>query len=454
MRIKPWLEDTIARRFALTIVLTIVVALGLTGMAIQFAGVWGRPPLREMGLLERANDIVRMVEAVPTPARQVLTDAATNSTFRVQWYSAVSTVTAMLDAGLNLRTPKDLPGFESGGHRRRVMNFASAGPDQLVGSLRLDRADYPDAYFLAVGLDDGSWVVFVAPTRVWGLHSSTRIGIGLALLVVSIIAVSAVATYQLSRPIREFTEALRRFGTDPRAASIPEAGPHELRASIGAFNAMQAQVQTFVDDRTAMLAAISHDLRTPLTKMRLRGEFIEDERQRAHLFRDVDEMQAMVNAALSFFRDDLQAEGTTSFDIPQLLLTIVDDYSDRGVAVGYRGPDHAVFRGRPFALKRSFQNLIDNAIRYGECCEVELRCGVNNASVLIRDRGPGIPVDSIERVFAPFYRLERSRHRGTGGVGLGLTSARAIIIGHGGHIRLSDRRNGGLEVEVTLPYAT
>jgi signal transduction histidine kinase len=134
----------------------------------------------------------------------------------------------------------------------------------------------------------------------------------------------------LSRPIREFTEALRRFGTAPRAWPIPEAGPRELRSSIGAFNALQAQIQKFVDDRTAMLAAISHDLRTPLTKMRLRGEFVEDDEQRARLFPDVDDMQAMVDLALAYFRDDFQGEETTTFDFPEMLRTIADDYTDQG----------------------------------------------------------------------------------------------------------------------------
>jgi signal transduction histidine kinase len=142
---------------------------------------------------------------------------------------------------------------------------------------------------------------------------------------------------------------LRRFGTDPRASPIPEAGPRELRSSIGAFNAIQAQIQNFVDDRTAMLAAISHDLRTPLTKIRLRGEFVEDEEQRARLFRDVDDMQAMVDLALAFFRDDFQGEETTAFDFPEMLRTIVDDYNDQGSGITCDGAEHVPFRGRPVA---------------------------------------------------------------------------------------------------------
>jgi signal transduction histidine kinase len=175
----------------------------------------------------------------------------------------------------------------------------------------------------------------------------------------------------VSRPIREFTEALRRFGTDPRASPIPEAGPRELRSSIGAFNAIQAQIQNFVDDRTTMLAAISHDLRTPLTKIRLRGGFVEDEEQRARLFRDVDDMQAMVDLALAFFRDDFQGEETTAFDFPEMLRTIVDN--DQGSEIACDGAEHVPFRGRPFALKRAFTDLVDNAVKYGRSPELEFR---------------------------------------------------------------------------------
>jgi signal transduction histidine kinase len=203
-----------------------------------------------------------------------------------------------------------------------------------------------------------------------------------------------------------------------------------------------------------MLAAISHDLRTPLTKVRLRGEYIEDKEQQARLFHDVDHMQAMIDSALSFFRDDIRDEKTTTFDFPELLRTIVDDYSDQGSAVVYHGPEHTPFRGRPFALKRAFTNLVDNAVKHGGAAEVELLCTLREFSVAVRDNGPGIPPEMFERVFAPFYRLDASRNRATGGVGLGLTSARDVIRGHGGDIALRNRASGGLEVEVTLPLTT
>jgi signal transduction histidine kinase len=211
-------------------------------------------------------------------------------------------------------------------------------------------------------------------------------------------------------------------------------------------------VQKFVEERTLLLAAISHDLRTPLTKMRLRGEFVEDDAQRAGLFRDVDDMRAMIDSALAFFRDDFQREDSTNFDFSELLRTIADDHGDLGLAVSYDGPPHLAYRGRPVALKRAFSNLVDNAGKYARAPDLSLRHHSGMIEVLVRDSGPGIPEAALETVFEPFVRLERSRNRATGGVGLGLTSARAVISGHGGTIGLRNRPEGGLEVWVRLPH--
>ena len=445
-----WPQDTIARRFALTVMASILVAVCLAWGFAQVGGAWVRPTLENLRLLERADDIARIIESVPKQQRPSLTDAAGGETFRVDWYPVASTVTAMLDAAAELRTRDDLSGAPAGQPRRRAVEFNSSDRDPSLVTL-FKTMGHPHAYFLALALHDGSWLVFTAPNRLWGVSHQARIAISLALVIVSVSVVSAIATHFLAAPIRQFTQAVRRFGTDPRAASVPEVGPRELRTSIAAFNAMQAQIQSFVEDRTTMLAAISHDLRTPLTKMRLRGELIEDQEQRARLFRDVDDMRAMVESALAFFRDDIGDEATTSFDFPELLRTIADDFSDHGCEVAYRGVPRLAFVGRPFALRRAFTNLVDNAAKYGRAPELELARRGDRIMVMVRDSGPGIPPEAAERVFAPFFRLEQSRNRATGGVGLGLTSARAVIRAHGGDITLSNQRAGGLEVRISLP---
>jgi len=273
----------------------------------------------------------------------------------------------------------------------------------------------------------------------------------LLFLTVSTGIVSAIATRQLVRPIGRFAKAISVFGMNPRAPPIAETGPRELAGVMSAFNAMQAQLQKFLASRITMLAAISHDLRSPLTRIRLRGEYIADEVQQARLFRDVDELQAMVDGALAFFRGDADEEPMTSFDLPGVLETIINDFADQGIQIAYAGPSHAVYRGRPFALKRAMTNLIENAVKYGTPPAIELACQDKNTTIIVRDRGPGIPSDALEHVFTPFYRLETSRNRSTGGVGLGLTAAQGIVRAHGGDIVLSNLPAGGLEALVTLP---
>jgi len=451
MRRPPWLRDTIARRFALTIVVAIAIAIALTAATVQLAGVWGRPSAHEMGLPDRVNDITRLLEAFPPADRQAAADKVANDAFRVDWHAAGSTAGVMLTAAANVGPLGDLPILDRNGRRRRLVHLDPSSSGAPVTDLHAAAPARPGASVLSVEISDGSWVVFTVPARFWGVGQTTRAGIMLALLTLTVVGISAAVACQLSRPIRRFTEAVRRFGNDPRAAPLPVAGPSELRDTVVAFNAMQAKIQAFISDRTTMLAAISHDLRTPLTKIRLRGEFIEDGEQRARLFRDVDDMQAMVDSALAFFRDDLQDEETTTFDFPELLRTIADDYADQGHDVTYGGADHLTHWGRPFALKRAFTNLVDNAVKYGRAPALDLRRRDEFIEVAVRDSGPGIPAAAFQAVFAPFHRLERSRNRATGGVGLGLTSARSVIQGHGGSITLHNRDGGGLEVRVTLP---
>jgi signal transduction histidine kinase len=306
---------------------------------------------------------------------------------------------------------------------------------------------------VAVQLNDGSWLVFSVMKRTWGMPWADRWAIWLGFLAASITIVTVFAARQFSQPIERLAMAVRQFGHNPQAPPIPETGPKELQQVVRTFNAMQAQIQKFVAYRTMMLAAISHDLRTPLTRMRLRGEFVQDPEQQARLFRDVDEMQNMVDEALAFFRDDATAEETTSFDLPHVLLTIANDYADQGIDIGYAGPAHAVYRGRPFALKRAFTNLIDNAVKYGKAPQIELSREEGSLVVAIKDHGPGIPADALDSVFRPYYRIDKSRNRTTGGVGLGLTVAQAIVQGHGGEIILKNRPEGGLEARITLPVA-
>jgi signal transduction histidine kinase len=446
-----WPADTIARRFAVTEVLAVAVTLALVALFQTFGGVWSNHPLEQSGLLTEAADIVRMIDAAPPTTRQVLAAAAGTSVFHVGWYAAGSRASASLEAA---------PRSDDENTQKKI----SAHVQRAAVVLRPDRAgSVPPGigydrsalvpYMLAVQLRDGSWLVFSVMQRTWGMPWADRWLVWLCFLAVSITVVTVFAARQFSKPIQRLAAAVRQFGLNPQAPPIAETGPKELQEVVKTFNSMQAQIQRFVAYRTMMLAAISHDLRTPLTRMRLRGEFIEDQEQQARLFRDVDEMQTMVDEALAFFRDDATAEEPTSFDLRHVLLIIADDYADQGIDIGYAGPAHAVYRGRPFALKRAFGNLIENAVKYGKTPNIELSREKTALIVAIRDRGPGIPSEALENVFRPYFRVDKSRNRATGGVGLGLTAAQAIIQGHGGEIILKNRPEGGLEARVVLPVA-
>jgi signal transduction histidine kinase len=452
MKLATWPRDTIASRFILAVVLTVVVALVLVRLFFVFGGVWAREPLEHALLPARAADIVRVIEAAPSQLRPTLAAAAVTREIAVAWYDAASPVSAMLLRDSGLLKIKPLPRSLLGDLRHTAVVFEPDSAIRPPAALMRDQAGSRSAYFLSVLLKDGSWLVFSVPNRTWGLPEVQRWTVWLTFVALSSAIVCSIATRRLVRPIRQLAAAVRRFGVNPQAPPLAESGPQEFRDVIRAFNTMQGQIQKFVAYRTMMLAAISHDLRTPLTRVRLRGELIDDEIQQARLFRDVDEMQTMVDGALAFFRGDANQEATTTFDLAGVLQTIANDYADQGIEIGYVGPAHAVYCGRPFGLKRAFTNLIDNAVKYGTPPEVQLWCREKSVTVAVRDRGPGIPPQALARVFAPFFRLDRSRNRATGGVGLGLTAAQAIISGHGGDITLCNQPGGGLEALVTLPH--
>ncbi|WP_160106675.1 ATP-binding protein [Pseudomonas izuensis] len=435
-------RDTVGRWIALTIILAMLISLALNGLFIQLAGVWARPPLTETGLLEKAAAITRVIEAAPVPLRNQLAQAAGENGFIVSWHPD--------------RRDLDLPAVDDAKSEigSSILQPMLKAPGRRIEAY--EPADWTEHkadahYALLIELADGSWVMFSAPSRSWGLDEAPRYLIVILLVLISTALVALIATRRLATPLQRFTEGARRFGTDFRAPPIEPLGPQEIRQAILAFNAMQAQLQHFIRDRTQMLAAISHDLRAPLTRMRLRGEFIDDAQQQQRLFRDVDEMQAMINSALEFFRDDARLEPATQFDLAELLHTLLDDYRDQGVEMAYSGPLRLVYFGRPLGLKRVMTNLLENAIKYGTEPAVELMADAGQVRIRMLDRGPGIPESSLEQVFTPFFRLEGSRNKSTGGVGLGLSAARAIVLEHGGELTLRNRARGGLEALVVLP---
>jgi signal transduction histidine kinase len=251
-------------------------------------------------------------------------------------------------------------------------------------------------------------------------------------------------------------DAAEALGRDVNAPPLPENGPTEVRTAAIAFNTMASRIRRFVQDRTELLTAIGHDLRTPITRLKLRAEFVEDEEQRAKILADLGELEELVSATLAFGRDVRTTEPLSPIDLAELLRTILDEsadaWPDMQEKLHYEGPSHVTVMARPLGLKRVFVNLISNAIHYGGSALVRLRRADDGMVVVeVEDDGPGLPPNELERVFEPFHRGEPSRSRETGGVGLGLPIARNISRAHGGDVSLANRASGGLRVTVTLP---
>ncbi len=304
--------------------------------------------------------------------------------------------------------------------------------------------------------DDGRWLTvrFVMP-RPDPFLSPT---LPAAFLVMTTFAglLSVWAVRRLTAPLRTLAIAAEKLGRDVNADPLPENGPTEVAMAAIAFNTMASRIRRFVTDRTLLLTAIGHDLRTPITRLKLRSEFIEDEELQAKFLADLDELEAMVSATLAFGRDSANREPMVALDLNALLRTILDDAVDGRPELADRvgfatPPPSVVIQARPLPLKRALANLVGNAIAYAGGVQVTLRpAAAGHVLVLFEDDGPGIPPEELERVFEPFVRLEASRNRETGGTGLGLSIARNILRGQGGDITLSNRPPHGLRAAVTL----
>jgi signal transduction histidine kinase len=303
---------------------------------------------------------------------------------------------------------------------------------------------------LSVRLADRRWLnaetVLPEPGLIaWPtLLSTVLIGLGVTGAVV-------LTVRRITRPMRALALAADRFGRGEAMPPLPEDGPEEVRRTVVAFNAMQARVGRFVADRTRMLAAISHDLRTPLTSLRLRAEFVDDDETRDRIVQTVDEMSRMTEATLAFAREDATAEEARATDLAALIRAVADDFADLGAAVSAEAPERLDHVVRPVALRRALRNLVENALRYGGGARVRLSAGPDEVVIAVDDDGPGIPADKLEEVFEPFVRLETSRSAETGGVGLGLSTARTIARAHGGDVTLANRPGGGLTASIRLP---
>ncbi len=411
-----------------------------------------------LGLLDRIAAAARMLDLVPPAERARLAQAASAPRIRF-WTTAESA----------LPPPGDPDGRVLLAHE-----FAHLFPDRLRAPPRLAFADADDQPPPPGGRDEGPperWhgpqrdVIASVPFHDEGwLNAQTRIRaepvplplpslLSALIMAIATFAIVVVVARRLTRPLMALAERADAFGRGAPAPHLAESGPEEARRLIAAFNRMQERLVRFVADRTRMLAAIGHDLRTPITSLRLRAELLDDEEAKARMLATLDEMAHMTEATLAFAREDAATEASRVIDLAAAIASQVDDFAELGRPVTFAEAPRLAYPCRPVALKRAIGNLIENAVQYGGGARVALSATAAGPVITVDDDGPGIPEDRIEQAFKPFVRLEESRSRETGGIGLGLAIARSIVLAHGGGLTLANRPEGGLRAEIRLPAA-
>jgi len=305
---------------------------------------------------------------------------------------------------------------------------------------------------ISIELDDGAWLNFSSAIPEAVPFWSKATILSMLSMGVAVILLSVWVVRRLTTPLGRFAQAAERLGKDVNAPPLPESGSIELQQASRAFNQMQQRLRRIIENRTRMLAAISHDLRTPITLLRLRTELFEDNDERKKIFATLDDMESMISSTMAFAREEAKSEESQIVDVGALLESICNDMSDGGLPVQFEKPDRFLLKCRKVSMKRAFTNLLNNAVKYGGNAVVSITNEHDTLDINIEDNGPGIPAIEMEKVFDPFYRLESSRNPKTGGIGLGLSIARSVIQAHGGELILTNRPEGGLSACVSLPF--
>ena len=423
-----------------------------------------------MRLAQQIADIVKLLDSLPTAERRrviavfnappltVSLDrpliapgrASAEADFQQSMFTTVLRYTLGDDREVNVLRPEGVPESlrsepRAGGPGMPMMQRRGWGPGMQGFS--------PEGAFFTVqiALGDGTWVTFdtFLPPQATGMP--LRLALTLLILLGSVIALSLIAVRWVTGPLSALAAAAESLGEDINRPPIDEAGPIEAQRAAKAFNTMQRRLSRFISDRTRILTAMSHDLKTPITRLRLRAELLDDEMLRAKFEKDLKEMESMVTQTLDFMRDVSTEEAVQRLDVMALLESLQSDYRDTGSTVEIEGEVAHPLLGRPLALRRCLGNLLDNAIRYGQRATIKLEDNANELTLRILDEGAGIPEQELEQAFEPFFRGEASRNRETGGTGLGLGIARNIARSHGGELVLRNRPAGGLEAMLSLP---
>lgn len=411
---------------------------------------------RIVTILSVPPQVVRL-EAAPRAPRAAALDNPHAAMFSAALHAALGDARP-LRVSVRQAAPGAGPsGLESGrqdmmgGHGGMAAAMSAAMPG--MSDMPAMRSGMPSGlmFLTQVQLRDGSWVAFDTQLPQGPASTPWRLLLTLLVLLLTVLVLSYAAVRWMTRPLAVLACAADALGKDINRPPLPETGPTEVRRAAHAFNIMQSSLVRFIQDRTRIFAAMSHDLKTPITRMRLRTELLEDADLRQRFDKDLREMERMVTHTLDFMRGLETPQVARPIDITALLESLQADNQDMQREVLIEGRALAPYVGDPERLKRCVSNLIDNAILYGRRARVIVDDGPAALTLRIRDQGPGIAPDELGKVFEPFYRLEASRSRETGGTGLGLGIARNIARAAGGDVTLRNHPDGGLEATLHLP---
>lgn len=411
---------------------------------------------------QRIANLTRLVQETPRESRQRIVSALSDQSFRLSLSAEPSSIATTGGDAPIAQAIKDylVERLSLGSARQPRVSASSAsggpfGPWHMMGHGPMMHGFGGFSGFrdlqVAIPLADGQWLTFSTALPAGGPAFSAQFLLSMAVMAIIILAVSVWAVRRVTAPLASLATAAERLGHDVNAPSLPEAGTTETRLAARAFNDMQTRLRNLIENRTRLLAAISHDLRTPLTLLRLRAENVENAQERDKMLSTIAEMDSMIGATLNFARDQIASESRRKTDLTSLLQSVVDDMSDAGIPVRMEAAGSIFYECQPAALKRAIRNLLDNAVKYGKAGSVDVRTTSRTIEIDIDDEGPGIPEPELSRVLEPFYRVEESRSRETGGFGLGLAITQSIVQAHGGTLKLSNRPTGGLRASIALP---
>lgn len=445
-----WLWDTIAGRTILVLFTGIVLSLAISQYLYQRGLDYEAQESSTVRLADRLATLRQTIFRFPKDQRDEVAHSFSGGAFDVHWSPEPLAVTRN-DGHLTFQRLRHLLA-------ERIPGLAET--DLLIGTSQNGLAPAEDSHtrdhmtLISLTMGDGSWLNMSVAQVAQSSPAAPGYLVITALLAGAVGLLAVLMGQWLTKPLTHVAEGARQLFSGAQSVHVPERGTREVRDLAQAFNEMQARITRLVGDRTDMLAAISHDLRTPLTRLRLRAESLSEAGLKTSVISDLDEMEAMLDATLAFLRGDRSEEEAQTLDVGALLQSIVSDCEDAGADVTLSCRDGIILVGRPLALKRAFTNLIQNAIRHGGSADVSATTTAKDITITIADRGPGIPPDQLETVFSPFVRGDASRSRSTGGHGLGLTVTRSLLKMHGGDVTLSNRSTGGLLAKIVIPAAS